>query len=191
MKLLASLFFWLCVALPAQAGTNVFMDMMSMMFRMMILMANIMSTGTNTYPNQAMPVTPFMAIPNPANYPAGIPANPWSISPQSFQPTNPWSTPYLNYPENLDFQAAPVTTPLEGFWISSTGDTLIVRGQQFKLGHGQQAITGTLTLQENIVSMRTHPQEAVNQYRFERKDNFLGLQSRTGQVTLFTRRNTW
>jgi hypothetical protein len=190
MKLFVSLFLWLCVALPAQAGTNVFVDMMSLMFRMMLLMSNIMSTGANTYPNQAVPVTPFMSAPGIPAFPTNMAANPWFTS-QGLQASNPWSTPSLNYPGNPNFQAIPVASPLEGFWGSSSGDTLIVRGQQFRLGHGQRSISGTLTLQGNIVSLRAYPQEAVNQYRFERKGDFLGLQSRSGQITFFQKTNSW
>jgi hypothetical protein len=101
-------------------------------------------------------------------------------------PYNPWQQgPTGNYPPQYR-----TVSILEGKWYGSSGEILEIRGKRFRLQAGRTAITGTIKIENNIVSLFSPQTGTVTQYTFIRNQTNLLLQDASGQVLDYQQRPT-
>ena len=103
---------------------------------------------------------------------------------------NPYGTPNNGYPggyANLVDQY-PSSALLNGRWYGNTGEILEFRGNRFRLQHGRTAISGSVNIQNNIVSLLAKQTRSITRYTFARNQSQLILQDGAGRVLVFRQR---
>jgi hypothetical protein len=191
----------LSLSQPLQAASNPMGDMMSAMFRMMTAMANHMagsfggSSSLSAGSNFGSGFNPWMGGMGgmPGMWP-GSGMTPWSTMPSGGFP--PGASPGLGMPPNPRWQQGPpppypnrttaARSPLEGNWLSQSGEALQVRNNRFRLRSREGVLSGTLRLENNNHLKLFVPQaRLVMPYRYKRKRGALMLQHTSGQVLYF------
>jgi hypothetical protein len=169
-----------------------------------------MSGMSGMNPMTSMGAWPLMSGMNPVSGFGGMPGmNPWSGPMRG----NSWNNPFMNnsngYPYSNDRARWPGTgypgainpatangypgayssaSLLNGRWFGNSGEILEVRGNRFRLRDGRSSITGTIRLENNIVSMLSPKTRTVTQYTFIRNQSELLLQDASGRVLAFRKR---
>ena len=217
------------LSLPLPSAAVAMDDMFAVMFRMMLVMMNVMSdamlgnTNTSDFGSASAlgfgmgswpamsglygmnPVSGVSGFPgmSPWSGMSGFPGNatgmsPWSspMSPNSW--ANPFASgysPYGNGPySNAGYGAPPGATPsmpvsiLEGRWFGQSGEVLEIRGERFRLLHGNYGITGAIRIENNIVNLYSQQTGTVTQYTFFRNQTELMLQDASGMLLNFSKR---
>jgi hypothetical protein len=77
---------------------------------------------------------------------------------------------------------------LDGRWFGHSGEILEVRGDRFRLVHGQLAVNGVVRIENNIVNLYSQQTGTVTQYSFIRNQTDLMLQDASGLVLSFSKR---
>ena len=186
---------------PLQAASNPMGDMMSAMFRMMTAMANHMAgsfgntSSLKMGSNFGSGFNPWMGGMGgmPGMWP-GSSMTPWSSMPNGGFP--PGAGPGFGMPPNPRWQqgspglypnrAPAVRSPLEGNWLSQSGEALQVRNNRFRLRSREGMLSGTLRLEKNNHLKLFVPQARLTiPYRYIRKRGTLMLQHTSGQVLYF------
>ncbi len=184
---------------PAQA-TNPMGDMMSAMIRMMTAMANHMagslggSSSLGMGSNFGSGFNPWMSS-WPGMTSMGYPGlgSPWLAGPINRLPTPPgagYGTPaYPGWqqgaPESYYNRGPARPSPLEGNWLSQSGEALQVRHNRFRLRSQEGVLSGTLRLENNLLKLYVPQARLVMPYRYVRKRGNLMLQHPSGQVLYF------
>jgi len=227
-----------CVLLlPLPTPAAAMEDMFAAMFRMMLVMMNVMSdamlgnTNNSAFTDNSFgfgmgswPATSGLYGMNPVygiNSLSGI--SPWSTGMGGYPGMSPWSgmgafpgygqgmspwanpispnpfasghAPYTNVPYSSavygrqpdGIVAAPVSL-LDGRWYGDSGEVLEVKGDRFRLVHGQLAVSGVIRISNNIVNLYSQQTGTVTQYTFIRNQTELMLQDASGAVLSFSRR---
>jgi hypothetical protein len=147
---------------------------------------------------------------NPWSGMGGFPgSNPWSGMggfPGYGSGLSPWSTPFMGDGRSspyggayspysgvipyspAGYGASAPKSLLEGRWFGNSGELLEIKGNRFRLKHGQYSINGAITIENNIVNLFSPDTGTVTQYHFIRNQTDLMLQDASGQVLSFTRR---
>jgi hypothetical protein len=245
MKKKRAIVMLVCVLLlPLPTPAAAMEDMFAAMFRMMLVMMNVMSgamlgnTNNSAITNNSLgfgmgswPATSGLYGMNPVygiNNFSGI--SPWSgmggysgMSPWTgmggYPGMSPWSGMggYPGFGQGLSTWASPmspnpfasgyppyssagyggqpgggiVSAPeslLDGRWYGHSGEILEVKGDRFRLVHGQLAINGAIRIHNNIVNLYSQQTGTVTQYTFIRNQTELMLQDASGEVLSFSRR---
>ncbi len=123
--------------------------------------------------------------------------SPWStpMSPNTW--ANPFASEYPSYGHapysNTGYGAAPGAMPstpvslLEGRWYGQSGEVLEIRGERFRLVHGNNTITGVIRIENNIVNLFSQQTGTVTQYAFMRNQTELMLQDASGMLLNFSK----
>jgi hypothetical protein len=242
MKKQRAIVLMVCVlSLPLPTPAAAMDDMFGVMFRMMLVMMNVMSGamlgntnnssfGSTNSPGFGMGSWPAMSglygmnpISGVGSFPGmspwsgtgGYPGmSPWSGMggyPGNGQGMSPWSNPMMSndwanpfasgYPPyaNVPYSSAgygrqPGAIPsapvslLDGRWFGHSGEILEVRGDRFRLVHGQLAVNGVVRIENNIVNLYSQQTGTVTQYSFIRNQTDLMLQDASGLVLSFSKR---
>ena len=205
----ASALFVLLLSLtqPVQAATPMG-EMMTAMIRMMAAMANHMagslggSSSFNMGSNFGTGFNPWMSSwpgmtpgswPVTGMSPPGYPGmNPWMNSPAGMTPGG-WpatGAPPTGYPgwqglAGQHYNRGPAPSPIEGNWLSQSGEALQVRNNRFRLRSQQGVLQGTLRLDRSSLKLYIPQAGLVMPYRYIRQANRLMLQHPSGQVLYF------
>lgn len=155
------------------------------------------ATGTG-YPGMSplgMPGTGYPGMGYPGMSPLGMPGmgSPWSAWPNKYFPT-PQGTGYAmpSYPGWQ--QGAPGTysdrgpqaiSPIEGNWLSPSGEVLQVKDKRFRLRSQAGELSGTLRFDGNLLQLSVPQTGRVMPYRYIRKRGGLILQPPSGQALYF------
>jgi hypothetical protein len=187
------------VATPSQAVVD---DMFGVMFRMMLVMMNVMSDamlgndnnwgnnfgGMNSL-NMGMSAAPMMSgFGSPWS---GFGNSPWNSSggyPFAGAPGNAYAPYAGGYGSPSRYGAPPpypATSLLEGRWYGNSGEILEVRGNHFQLRTAAAALGGKLSIENNIVSMYSPQTNTVTRYTFMRNQSELLLNNGSGVVQAF------
>lgn len=77
---------------------------------------------------------------------------------------------------------------LAGKWYGNSGEILEVRGNRFRLRAGKTAITGVVSIENNIVKLFSPQTGTVTRYTFVRNQTELILQDASGRLLGFHKR---
>ena len=189
------------VATPAQAAMD---DMFSVMFRMMLVMANVMSDamlgntgnnwgGLNSF-NMGMTTLPMMSgFGSPWNSFGGTPWNrygggsPWSSSggPPWNRYGTPWGAPANRYgvpPSNR------ANLLLQGRWFGNSGEILEIRGNRFRLRSAGASLAGIVRINGNVINMYSPQTNTLTRYTFLQNQSELLLNDGSGVLLTFRKR---
>jgi hypothetical protein len=179
----------LCLPVSGQAQSSMD-DMFGVMFRMMLVMMNVMSDamlgntgpgsnwgGLNTF-STGMNVWPAWS---------GL-GSPWSSFGTPWAggwngPFGPATGPWRGYSP----QRAGTTYLLEGRWYGNSGEILTIRGNRFRLQTGVIVLTGTLRIANNLIILYSPQTNTVTRYTFVRNQSDLFLSDGSGAVLTFRR----
>ena len=181
----------LCLPVPSPAQSSMD-DMFGVMFRMMLVMMNVMSDamlgnaglgnnwgGLNTF-NPGMNTWPAWAG---LGSPWSSMGNPWAGG---------WKSPFAagGYPGAGYGHGSPRrggSYLLEGRWYGNSGEILTIRGNRFRLQTGLLALSGTLRIANNLITMYSPQTKTVTRYTFVRNQSDLFLDDGSGSVLIFRR----
>jgi len=171
---------------------------------------NPLSSGISGWPAMSglygmNPVSGVNSFPgmSPWSSPGGFPGYATGMSPWSTPMSpNAWSSPfasgyspYRNFPySSAGYGQTPGGIPsvpvslLEGRWFGDSGEILEISADRFRLRHGQYSISGTIRIQNNIVSLYSQQTGTVTRYTFLRNQTELMLQDGSGMLLSFSRR---
>lgn len=198
MKKTSALFILLIsLTQPVQAATPMG-EMMSAMIRMMAAMANHMagSLGGSSSFNMG---SNFGAGFNPwtSSWPGMTPGS-WPVtgmSPMGYPGMTPggWpatGSPPMGYPgwqgfAGRNYNRGTAPSPIQGNWLSQSGEALQVRFHRFRLRSQQGVLQGTLRFDSNSLKLYIPQAGLVMPYRYIRQGNRLMLQHPSGQVLYF------
>jgi hypothetical protein len=177
------------VATPAQAAMD---DMFSVMFRMMLVMANVMSDamlgntgsnwgGLNSF-NPGMTTLPMMAgLGTPWSSFGGTPWNsyggtPWNRSGTAWSgPANWHGVPRANRANLM----------LQGRWFGNSGEILEISGNRFRLRAAGASLTGIVRITGNVITMYSPQTNTMTRYSYLHNQSELLLNSGSGVLLTF------
>jgi hypothetical protein len=185
------------VATPAQAAMD---DMFSVMFRMMLVMANVMSdamlgnTGNNwgglNSLNLGMTTMPMMS---------GL-GTPWSSfggTPWNSFGSTPWNsfggTPWNRYGSPRGAQANRYGVPpsqrasllLQGRWFGNSGEILEISGNRFRLRAAGASLAGIVRITGNVITLYSPQTNTMTRYTYLHNQSELLLNSGNGVLLTF------
>jgi len=144
-------------------------------------------TGMGGYPG----MNPWTGMGGYPGYGQGM--SPWANPMTSNAWANPFTSgyaPYTNAPYSsagYGGQPGGIVSLLDGRWFGQSGEVLEVKGDRFRLVHGQLAISGTIRIDNNIVNLYSQQTGTVTQYSFIRNQTELMLQDASGEVLSFSK----
>ncbi|NNJ94025.1 MAG: hypothetical protein HKP57_04690 [Halobacteria archaeon] len=178
------------VATPAQAAMD---DMFSVMFRMMLVMANVMSDamlgntgnnwgGLNSF-NAGMTTMPMMSgFGSPWNSFGGTPWNSFGGTPwNSYGGGTPWNR--YGIPRGAPANRANLL--LQGRWFGNSGEILEISGNRFRLRSPGASLAGIVRINGNVINMFSPQTNTVTRYTFLQNQSELLLNDGSGVLLSF------
>ncbi len=199
---------------PIPASADAIGDMISVMFRMMMVMMGGMADSMDGSNSWGMPMNSFglgmsgwpamSGLSGLGGWPgSGFGGSPWSMPltgntwgyplsvPGYFN--NPYSGGAWGYPPDRRWSGARypnsarfvTASLLDGKWYGTSGETLEIRGNRFHLRNGMLSLNGILKVEKNLVRLYTPQTRAVQLYQFARNQTSLVLQDAQGKTLKF------
>jgi hypothetical protein len=141
-----------------------------------------MMSGLGGWPGSGFGSSPWL-MPMGSNawgYPMSTPGffnNPYSGGAWGYPGNRRW--PGAGQPDSARMVSASL---LDGKWYGTTGETLEVRGNRFRLRSGRLSVNGILNIDNNLVRLYTPQTGAVQIYQFARDQTSLVLKDTQGNT---------